>query len=40
MSAEIHPLADVRSSEIGEGTRIWQFAVVLPGARIGRALPL
>ena len=36
MSAEIHPLADVGSSEIGEGTRIWQFAVILPGARIGR----
>jgi UDP-2-acetamido-3-amino-2,3-dideoxy-glucuronate N-acetyltransferase len=36
MSAEIHPLADVASFEIGHGTRIWQFAVVLPGAKIGR----
>ena len=36
MSATIHPLADVGSADIGEGTRIWQFAVVLPGARIGR----
>jgi len=36
MSAGIHPLADVGSSEIGDGTRIWQFAVVLSGARIGR----
>jgi len=32
----IHPLAFVESSEIGEGTLIWQFAVVLEGARIGR----
>jgi acetyltransferase-like isoleucine patch superfamily enzyme len=32
----IHPLADVQSARIGEGTRIWQFTVVLPGAVIGR----
>ena len=31
----IHPLADVQSAQIGGGTRIWQFVVVLPGARIG-----
>jgi UDP-2-acetamido-3-amino-2,3-dideoxy-glucuronate N-acetyltransferase len=31
----IHPLADVQSTQIGAGTQIWQFAVVLPGARIG-----
>ncbi|HVY19587.1 MAG TPA: DapH/DapD/GlmU-related protein [Bauldia sp.] len=31
----IHALADVQSSQIGSGTRIWQFAVVLTGARIG-----
>lgn len=31
----IHPLADVQSAQIGAGTRVWQFAVVLPGARIG-----
>lgn len=31
----IHPLADVQTSEIGEATRIWQFAVVLKGAKIG-----
>jgi UDP-2-acetamido-3-amino-2,3-dideoxy-glucuronate N-acetyltransferase len=31
----IHPLADVSSSAIGEGTRIWQFVVVLKGAVIG-----
>ncbi len=32
----IHPSADVQSEAIGEGTRIWQFVVVLPGAQIGR----
>lgn len=31
----IHPLADVGTSAIGEGTRIWQFVVVLPSAKIG-----
>lgn len=31
-----HALADVQSTAIGEGTRIWQFVVVLAGARIGR----
>jgi len=35
MSATIHPLADVGTTEIGDGTRIWQYAVILPGARIG-----
>jgi UDP-2-acetamido-3-amino-2,3-dideoxy-glucuronate N-acetyltransferase len=32
----VHPQADVQSTNIGEGTRIWQFAVVLAGAKIGR----
>lgn len=32
----IHPLSDVQKCEIGAGTTIWQFAVVLSGARIGR----
>lgn len=36
MEKYINPLADVQSSMIGECTRIWQFAVVLAGARIGR----
>ena len=31
----IHPLSDVQSAHIGPRTRIWQFCVVLPGARIG-----
>lgn len=33
---KIHPLADVQSIVIGEGTTIWQFCVVLKGATIGR----
>jgi len=32
----IHPLADVATDEIGDGSRVWQYAVVLRGARIGR----
>lgn len=32
----VHPLADVASRSIGAGTRVWQFAVVLAGARVGR----
>jgi acetyltransferase-like isoleucine patch superfamily enzyme len=31
----IHPLADVAESQIGQGTRVWQFVVVLKGAKIG-----
>lgn len=33
---KIHPLADVQSSNIGEGTTIWQFCVVLKNAKIGK----
>ena len=33
--SSIHPLADVQSKNIGEGTRVWQFCVVLSGAKIG-----
>lgn len=36
MTTSIHALADVQSRNVGAGTRIWQFVVVLPGARIGR----
>ena len=32
----IHPLADVQSLDIGIGTTIWQFAIVLSGAKIGK----
>lgn len=31
-----HALADVQSTAIGTGTRIWQFVVVLAGAKIGQ----
>lgn len=34
--AFIHPQALCESSAIGSGSRIWAFAHVLPGARIGR----
>ncbi len=33
---KIHNLADVQSQNIGSGTRIWQFCVVLPNAIIGK----
>ncbi len=32
----IHPKAEVYSKEVGEGTYIWQFAIVLEGAVIGK----
>jgi UDP-2-acetamido-3-amino-2,3-dideoxy-glucuronate N-acetyltransferase len=32
----IHPTSDVQAKQIGEGTRIWQFCVVLKDARIGK----
>lgn len=32
----IHQLSDVKSENIGDGTTIWQFCVVLPNAIIGR----
>lgn len=31
----IHPLADVLTNDIGEGTQVWQFSVILGGAKIG-----
>lgn len=31
----IHPSSDVQSTQIGAGTRIWQFVVVLAGAKLG-----
>ena len=32
---KIHPLSDVQSNDIGENTTIWQYCVVLAGAKIG-----
>ncbi len=31
----IHPLSDCQNNSIPESTRVWQFCVVLPNARIG-----
>jgi acetyltransferase-like isoleucine patch superfamily enzyme/dTDP-4-dehydrorhamnose 3,5-epimerase-like enzyme len=31
----IHALADVHTSCVGSGSRIWQFCVILPGAKLG-----
>ena len=31
----IHSLADVKTTQIGNNTKIWQFCVVLEGAKIG-----
>lgn len=33
---QIHPLSDVQSKEIGGGTRVWQYCVILAGAKIGK----
>ena len=33
---KFHPLSDVQSTDIGENTTIWQYCVVLRGAKIGK----
>lgn len=35
MKNNIHNLSDVQSELIGKDTTVWQFTVILPGARIG-----
>ncbi len=35
MSTYIHKLSDVQAVEIGFGTKIWQYCVILPRAKIG-----
>ena len=32
----VHPKALVESDQVGAGTRVWAFAHILPGARVGR----
>lgn len=32
----VHPRALVESDQIGAGTRVWAFAHIMPGARVGR----
>lgn len=36
MNYKIHPLADVQTNSIGDGTVIWQFVVILSKAIIGK----
>jgi acetyltransferase-like isoleucine patch superfamily enzyme len=36
MAAFVHPQGVCESDDVGDGTRVWAFAHVLPGARIGR----
>jgi UDP-2-acetamido-3-amino-2,3-dideoxy-glucuronate N-acetyltransferase len=31
----VHPSSDVQSKQIGKGTKIWQYVVIMPGAIIG-----
>jgi len=33
----IHELADISPCQIGEGTKVWQFVVILEGANIGKS---
>jgi len=33
---KIHPTSDVQSDQIGEGTTVWQFCVILKGAILGK----
>lgn len=35
MNCFIHPTADVHTEDIGSDTRIWQYVVVLAGAKVG-----
>ena len=35
MPAYVHPQALVETGDVGDGTRVWAFAHVMPGARIG-----
>lgn len=35
MTQKIHPSADVQTTTLGGGTRIWQFVVILPKATLG-----
>jgi len=31
----IHEKAEVQTARVGEGTKVWQFSIILPGAQIG-----
>ncbi|WP_304622117.1 acyltransferase [Rhodohalobacter sulfatireducens] len=32
----IHPTADVQSTSLGDGTKVWQYSIILPDATIGK----
>jgi acetyltransferase-like isoleucine patch superfamily enzyme len=32
----LHPTAEIQTSQIGDGTRVWQFCVILKNAVIGK----
>ena len=36
MTVFIHPLSDTASRKIGEGTKVWQYCIILAGADIGK----
>jgi acetyltransferase-like isoleucine patch superfamily enzyme len=36
VGVKVHPQGLCESDDVGEGTRVWAFAHVLPGAKIGR----
>jgi len=36
-SIKIHPTSDVQTTQIGADTVIWQFSIVLSGAKIGKS---
>ncbi|MCG9910015.1 MAG: N-acetyltransferase [Flavobacteriales bacterium] len=35
MSRRIHPTAEVQTEQIGENTQVWQYSVILKGAKVG-----
>jgi acetyltransferase-like isoleucine patch superfamily enzyme len=35
MSIRIHPTAEVQTENIGENTQVWQYSVILKGAKVG-----
>jgi acetyltransferase-like isoleucine patch superfamily enzyme len=36
VTVRVHPQGLCESDDVGDGTRVWAFAHVLPGARVGR----
>lgn len=35
MTFFVHPLSDVKSSSVGDRTRVWQYAVIFENAKLG-----